>query len=247
MTVPVADYYARTIRSPEYRAARSRKAALIQAMCGRQLEEARHVVDLGAGTGLVKSALEKIARRPIIGIEIDRAFIEEPSRMAIGDLLALPIRDRAVDFAIANHVYEHVADLDRFFAEVRRALAPGGSVYVTAGNRFALMEPHYRIPTLSWWPRPVATALLRLTGRGRRYAEIRFRTWRGIVAAARRQGLALDDRTDDVLGTQLAYYASRPGRAVARVALAMPSALRRPLLRWVSPQWFFVMHRPDEP
>lgn len=246
MTTPIADYYERVVRSGAYRAARRPKAELIYALCGRRLRDARHVIDLGAGTGLVKSALEELARRPIVGIEIDRAFVEEPARMAIGDLLALPIRDRVVDLAIANHVYEHVDDLDRFFAEVHRALAPGGRAYMTAGNRFALLEPHYRIPTLSWWPRPVATTLLRLTGRGRRYAGIRFRTWHGIQAAARRQGLLLDDMTDDVLVTQLDRYQSRTGRAAGRAVLTVPLGIRRRLLRWVSPQWFFLARRQDE-
>ncbi|MFN2419921.1 MAG: methyltransferase domain-containing protein [Gemmatimonadota bacterium] len=240
------DYYMVRLRSPAYRAARARKAALIYALCARPLAEARHVVDLGSGTGLVKSALEALTGRPIVGIEIDRVFLEEPSRTAVGDLLALPIRDRTIDFAIANHVYEHVADLDRFFAEVRRALAPGGRVYLTAGNRFALVEPHYRIPTLSWWPSRVATRLLRVTGRGKRYAGIRFRTWRGIVAAARRQRLALDDLTDPVLRGEIDRYESRPGRAAGRLALRVPERVRRPLLRWLSPQWFFLARRDDE-
>jgi len=242
----VSDYYARRLGSPQYRAARARKAALIHAVCEERLAAAGHVVDLGAGTGLVKSALEALAGRPIVGIELDRAFVEDPSRMAIADLLALPVRDRSIDLAIANHVYEHVADLDRFFGQVRRALAPGGRMYLTAGSRFALMEPHYRIPTLSWWPRPVATGLLRLSGRGHRYEGIRFRAWRGIVASARLQGLELEDLTDRVLVTQTARYESRAGRALGRAARMMPGGVRRRLLRWLSPQWFFLARRDDE-
>lgn len=237
------DYYERRLASPAYRAARTRRAGLIHAVCERWLVEARHVVDLGAGTGLVKSALEDLTGRPIAGIEIDRIFVEEPTRIAVGDLLELPIRDGAIDFAIANHVYEHVADLDRFFAEVRRALAPGGRVYLTAGNRFALVEPHYGIPTLSWWPPRVANALLRLSGRGERYRGIRFRTWRAIVAAARRQGLVLDDLTDEVLTSQLERYESRIGRAGGRLALLVPGSARRRALRWLAPQWFFLARR----
>ena len=119
-------------------------------------------------------------------------------------------------------------------------------MYLTAGSRFALMEPHYRIPTLSWWPRPLATGLLRLSGRGRRYEGIRFRAWRGIVASARLQGLELEDLTDRVLVTQTARYESRAGRALGRAARMMPGGVRRRLLRWLSPQWFFLARRDDE-
>jgi SAM-dependent methyltransferase len=181
-----------------------------------------------------------------VGFEIDRAFIEQPARMAIADLLDLPVGDRTIDFAIANHVYEHVADLDRFFAEVRRALASGGRMYLTAGSRFAPIEPHYRIPTLSWWPRPLATRLLRITGRGERYAGIRFRSWHGIARAARRQGLILEDLTGSVLATHVGRYESVLGRAVGRAARLVPGPVRGQLLRFLSPQWFFLARRDDE-
>ncbi|MGH7571130.1 MAG: class I SAM-dependent methyltransferase [Gemmatimonadota bacterium] len=237
--------YVRHLASERYRASRARKAELIAAVCGRHLRTARTVVDLGAGTGLVRSALERIAERPIIGFEIDRAFIEDPARMAVADLLRLPVRDASIDFGIANHVYEHVADLERFFAEVKRTLAPGGRVYMTAGSRFAPIEPHYRIPTLSWWPEPVATRILRWSGRGERYDDIRFTTWRPLTETARAEGLELEDLTDRILVDHLARYESRLGRSVGGVVRKVPGGLRRRLLRTLSPQWFFLVRHGD--
>ena len=198
-------------------------------------------MDLGAGTGLVRAALERLSGRPVLGFEIDRAFIEDPSRLAVADLLRLPVRDAAIDFGIANHVYEHVADLDQFFVELKRTLAPDGRVYLTAGSRFALIEPHYWIPTLSWWPEPVASRLLRWSGRGERYDDIRFTTRRRLVRAAARAGLELDDLTDRVLRDHLDRYESRIGRTAGRVARAVPAAIRRRCLNVLSPQWFFLV------
>lgn len=233
--------YVRHLASEEYRASRARKAELIATLCGQSLRTARTVVDLGAGTGLVRKALERIAGRPIIGFEIDRPFIEDPARMAVADLLRLPVRDASIDFGIANHVYEHVADLERFFAELKRTLAPGGQVYMTAGSRLAPIEPHYRIPTLSWWPEPVATRILRWSGRGERYDDIRFTTWRPLVETARAEGLALEDLTDQVLVDHLDRYESRSGRWIGSVVRRIPVGLRRRLLRTLSPQWFFLV------
>ena len=240
-TAARTDRYARHLASVAYRASRKRKAELIAAVCGEPLRTAQAVVDLGAGTGLVRSALERIVGRTIVGFEIDRAFIEKPARMAVADLLCLPVRDGSIDFGIANHVYEHVADLERFFAELKRALAPAGRVYLTAGNRFALIEPHYRIPTLSWWPEPVATRVLRWTRRGERYDDIRFTTHRSLVETARRQGLRMEDLTDHVLGRHLDRYESPLGRSMGRLATRVPGRLRRSLLRAFSPQWFFLI------
>ncbi|MFN2384405.1 MAG: class I SAM-dependent methyltransferase [Gemmatimonadota bacterium] len=240
MTGP-ASYYVRHLSSPAYRASRARRAALIHAVCAQYLASARHVADLGAGTGLIRRELERLAGRSIVGFEIDPAFLEERDRMAIADLENLPVRGGALDFGIANHVYEHVEHLDRFFAEMARALAPAGRIYLTAGSRFALIEPHYRLPTLSWWPRPVATRLVRWSGRGEHYDDIRFTTHRRLSAAARRSGLVLEDVTDRVLTAEIARYEGAAGRLVGRAARVLPARLRRGLLRWASPQWFFFV------
>ncbi|HEY7472725.1 MAG TPA: class I SAM-dependent methyltransferase [Gemmatimonadota bacterium] len=239
-----ASFYLRHVRSPEYRASRARKAELVYAMCAEHLATAGHVVDLGAGTGIMTRALETLSGRSIVGFELDRSFMQETERMAVADLEALPVADGAIDFGIANHVYEHVASLDRFFAELARALAAGGRVYLTAGNRYAPIEPHYRIPTLSWWPRPVADRLLRWSGRGESYDDIRFTTHAKLRRAAARHGLELEDVTDEALATQLDRYDSLPGRLAGRAARLLPGAVRRRLLDLGSPQWFFfVGHR----
>lgn len=234
-------FYVRYVTGPEYRASRARKAELVYAMCAEHLAAAGRVVDLGAGTGIITRALEVLSGRPIVGFEIDRSFMQETARMAVADLEALPVADDAIDFGIANHVYEHVASLDRFFAELARALAPGGRVYLTAGNRFALVEPHYRIPTLSWWPRPVADRLLRWSGRGELYDDVRFTTHSRLRRAAARHGLTLEDVTDEALSTQLDRYDSGPGRLAGRVSRVLPGPVRRLLLDLASPQWFFFV------
>lgn len=237
-------FYARHVTSPEYRASRWRKAELVYAMCAEHLAAASRAVDLGAGTGIITRALEALSGRPIVGFEIDRSFMEETARMAVADLEALPVGDGAIDFGIANHVYEHVASLDRFFSEIARALAPTGRIYLTAGNRYAPVEPHYRIPTLSWWPRPIADRLLRWSGRGESYDDIHFATHARLRRAAARHGLELEDVTDQALATQLDRYDSGLGRAAGRAARLLPGPIRRRLLDLASPQWFFfVRHR----
>ncbi len=235
------DYYTRWLADPEYRASRRQKADLIHAICESWLASAHTVVDLGAGTGLIRKRLEELTGRPIIGFEIDFAFVEDPERMAIADLERLPLRAGTVAFGIANHVYEHVRDLDAFFAELARVLTRNGRVYMTAGNRYAIMEPHYRVPTLAWWRESVATRILRWSGRGERYADIKFTTHRRLAAAANRQGLVIDDLTDRVLMTEIDRYGSRPGRLVGRIARAFPTAPRRRVLELLSPQWFFLV------
>lgn len=52
--------------------------------------------------------------------------LESPLAMTRMDLLALPCRDRTFDAVICSHVLEHVADVRRALAEIRRVLVPGG-------------------------------------------------------------------------------------------------------------------------
>ena len=78
----------------------------------------------------------------------------------------LPFPDESFDIVISNHVIEHVGDqsaqLDHL-SEIRRVLRRGGLGYLAVPNRWALVEPHYRLAFLSWLPRRIADAYLRAT------------------------------------------------------------------------------------
>ncbi len=243
MTERTADRYEAFVRSPEYRSERPEKAGVIAHLCRSELEGAGRIVDLGAGTGIIKHELEAMFDKPIAGFDLDRGFIEDSRRMSVADVQRLPLADGSVDFAIANHLYEHVADQAALFREMARVLAPDGAAYLSAGNRLAVMEPHYRLPFLSWLPRGLAATYVRVSGRGHGYEGIRFLTWGRLAALLREAGLEFEDRTeralDDLLGTRRGAGA----RAAWRALKALPAGLRRPVLRWLSPQWFLVLRR----
>ena len=50
----------------------------------------------------------------------------------VADCRDLPFRDASFDGVLSTQVLEHVDDLDRLFAEVRRVLRPGGAFVFTA-------------------------------------------------------------------------------------------------------------------
>ena len=63
---------------------------------------------------------------------------------------------------VLNHIYEHVVDPDAVLREIRRVLAPDGVVYLGLANRLGVVEPHYRLPFLSWLPHgPLADRYVR--------------------------------------------------------------------------------------
>jgi ubiquinone/menaquinone biosynthesis C-methylase UbiE len=89
----------------------------------------------------------------------------------IGDAMQLPCGDNIFDIVVCNHVYEHVPDSHSLMEEVYRVLKPGGFCYFAAGNKFSVIEGHYKLPFLSWLPKPVANKYLQIFRRGTIYYE----------------------------------------------------------------------------
>ncbi len=79
--------------------------------------------------------------------------------------VALPFADASFDVVISNHVIEHVGDVEAqesHLSEIRRVMKSDGVGYLAVPNRWMLIEPHYRLVFLSWWPRGWRTPYLRL-------------------------------------------------------------------------------------
>lgn len=242
-----SDRYERFTASGEYRASRNRKAKVIAHICTPYLTGEATVVDLGAGTGIVRKVLEVISGNKIIGIEMDGSFIVERERMVRGDVLRLPLASESIDFAMLNHLYEHVSDPGLLFEETYRILRPGGRAYVTAGSRLAILEPHYRLPFLSWLPRGSASAYLRMTRKGRSYDDIRFLTYRPLTRLMRAAGFIVNDVTESAIDDLIQSTWGDPWAALWGGVRKIPPGARRSLLRVASPQWFFFLERPTRP
>jgi len=240
-----ADRYGALVTSDQYRKSRQAKAEVIWHLCGSHLRRAGHAADLGAGTGLIRAALEDRMDKPLYGFEIDTSFVEVRDRMVAADVEQLPVSDGALDFVLMNHLYEHVSNPAELFREAFRVLAPGGSAYVTAGSRLAVMEPHYRLPFLSWLPRSAASAYLRLSGRGRTYEGIRFLTYGALSRMMEEAGFTVHDITERAIDELLERTWGEPWTGLWARAGRLSAGARGRLLSMASPQWFFMLHKPD--
>lgn len=238
------DYYEAFLASREYRESRLRKAAVLDAVVGREIRAAAVVGDLGSGTGLLKRELEKLSGQPVLGFEVDPRVVIERGRTCVADGTRLPVANACFDFLIVNHIYEHVKEPRELFAEVARVLKPGACAYVTAGSRWAFLEPHYRLPLLSWLPRGMADRYVRWTGRARSYRGIRFLGYRSLQRAMGVPGLRISDITERAIRSVLSGGGGGRWQAVWRVLTILPGGLRRGILR-CGPQWFFLLTRRD--
>lgn len=241
------DRYERFTATDAYRAGRLRKARVIAHLCAPYLTGSARAVDLGAGTGIIRKALEVESGNSIYGLEIDDGFIVERERMVRGDVLRSPFASESLDFAMLNHLYEHVPDAGELFSETYRILKPGGYAYVTAGSRRAIMEPHYRLPFLSWLPKAPAGAYLRLTGRGQAYDDIRFLTYKPLTRLMRSAGFIVHDVTERAIDDLIRVAWGERWDGVWGALRRVPAGVRQSLLRTGSPQWFFFLERPMRP
>jgi SAM-dependent methyltransferase len=204
-------------------------ASVLEHFLGRDSLAGLRLLDIGCSGGIVASELYKRGAT-VIGADIDvpglakaQARYGDSISFLCSDAEQLPIGTGTVDVVVLNHIYEHVVDPAALAAEVARVLAPSGVAYLGLGNRLGVMEPHYRLPLLSWLPRPLAHRYVRALGRAGNYHE-RFLTRRGL----RRLFGALDlwDYTLPVLAAPQRFGADAEvprlvSRSPARVLSAM--------------------------
>ena len=195
-------------------ARRRRKArkivAVLRHFFGREDLAGLVALDVGCSTGFTADVLSSAGCR-VLGLDIDvpglshaRSRFGEHVDFLCGDGAALPLPDGSVDIVICNQVYEHIVDPDGMSREISRVLAPGGAAFFGLGNKYQVIEPHYRLPFLSWVPERVADRYVAASGRAGHYYE-RFRTRRQLVEMLR--PLTLWDYTYSILADRDAFDA----------------------------------------
>lgn len=135
-------------------------------------------LDIGCSSGIITSLLGNHFQMSI-GMDIDQEAIEYAQnhsssprvQFLIADSMALPFHNNSMDVIVCNHIYEHVPQAKQMMDEVYRVLKEDGLCYFSAGNKYMIIEGHYRLPFLSWLPKPFAHLYLNLAGKGEFYYE----------------------------------------------------------------------------
>jgi ubiquinone/menaquinone biosynthesis C-methylase UbiE len=172
-------------------AKRRRKAAklisVLEHFLGRPDLAGLTVVDVGCSAGFIADELAAAGARRTIGVDIDVPGLRTAHDRfggRVGFVCAdgerLPFADDSIDVLVLNHIYEHVLDADAVVAELHRVLSPRGALYLGLGNKYGVVEPHYKLPFLSYLPERAADRYVQVTGRADRYHE-RFRSRRGLA------------------------------------------------------------------
>ena len=162
---------------PSRRAKAAKMTAVIEHFLGREDLNGLQVADIGCSGGIIADEMRS-SGACVIGLDIDVSGLRRAQTRFGGDVdfvcassERMPFADSSMDVMLCNHVYEHVVSQTSLFAELRRVVKPSGVIYLGLGNRFGVIEPHYRLPFLSWLPRRLAHVYVRLAGRADSYHE----------------------------------------------------------------------------
>jgi ubiquinone/menaquinone biosynthesis C-methylase UbiE len=150
---------------------RARRALVADLLAG-EVATGATVIDVGCGTGDNLAALDAVAGRTVVGVELSEYAVRHAPRGAGGGVRAgvaraehLPFPAACADLVTSMDVIEHLDD-DAALAEYRRVVRPGGRVLLT-------------VPAYQWlWSDHDTWAAHR-----RRYSR------RTLVAAVARSGL----------------------------------------------------------
>jgi ubiquinone/menaquinone biosynthesis C-methylase UbiE len=163
----------------EHRRTKARKIlSVVYHFLGRTDLSGLTVADVGCSAGFIADELARAGAAHTYGFDIDEPGLAK-ARERFGDTVdfvlapgeSLPLPDESLDVAVFNHIYEHVVDPEAVLAEIRRVLKPEGVLYLGLANKYQPMEPHYRLPLLSWLPQGAADRYIRAFKKSDAYYE----------------------------------------------------------------------------
>lgn len=226
---------------------RSRKARKIERLLGLSSHETRlRLLEVGAGSGGISHyfATHTSERFEVDAVDVyDNRQSKEGYRFTLVEGTKLPFADAAFDVVLSNHVIEHVGDDDAqnlHLAEIRRVMREDGIGYLAMPSRWALIEPHYRLALLSWWPESWRSGWLRVWGKGNFY-DCRPLSCRDIEARLSRVGFQFEQLHADAL--RATFDIEHPDAPLWRCLLKhVPDAVWR-MARSAFPTLIYRLHK----
>ncbi len=143
---------------------RKKAAKIISILKSRVDLAACDLLDVGTGSGhIIALIAPECQNATSINLE-DERVVKEGYRFVKVDDVRIPFADESFDVVISNQVIEHIPPQSEHLREIHRVLKKGGVAYLATPSRFTLIEPHFKLPFLSWLPKSAANAYARLFG-----------------------------------------------------------------------------------
>ena len=106
-----------------------------------QFCDKKEVLDVASGEGYGSALLGKVAQK-VLGVDLSPEAVTRASRnyrservsFTVCDYAAMPLADASMDVVVSFETLEHVADLQKFFCEIKRILRSDGLLVISTPN-----------------------------------------------------------------------------------------------------------------
>lgn len=160
----------------------------------------KKVLDVGFGSGGIAIAFNR-AGAVVFGVDIDQELKNIAERnIAANNALAelkiyngteLPYSDNSFDYLTCFSVLEHVSFPEKLLNEMLRVLKPGGRILLSLPNKYYPKETHTLAYFVSYMPRKMANAYLKLLKRSPlEYDNLHFYSYFGILKMLKKTNYA---------------------------------------------------------
>jgi len=128
------------------------------------------ILEIGAGSGLISYEITKYSQK-VISLDIQYKSVQKMQARArnqinffISNGKELQFKSNSFDIVICNQVIEHIRKQyhQKFIEESYRVLKPNGIFYIATPNKLWPIEPHTKIPLLSFLPKIMADKYMKL-------------------------------------------------------------------------------------
>jgi ubiquinone/menaquinone biosynthesis C-methylase UbiE len=218
-------------RSLDVESRRAKAAKIATLVERRRTLAGADVLEIGTGGGIIASLLAERAgdAGTVWSVDVDDLrTVTHGYQFRLVEGVELPFDDDRFDVVVSNHTIEHVGGPDAqlvHLREIARVLRPGGVGYLASPTRWALVEPHFKVPLLSWLPPGARSGALRLSRRGAVY-DISPRTRPELLRLVEQAGLRATDVTVDALRVTAEIEAGAASRAAAALPGGVLTAAR---------------------
>lgn len=144
------------------------------------------LLDCGCGIGLSLYYLSQYFEKSF-GVETDKKSLEIAkkqfnklkckAKLKLYDGEKLPFPDNYFDIVTSMEVWEHAQNPQTMLEEIKRVLKPDGILHITTANKLWPIEPHYKLPFLSYLPYFLADPYVRFSKRAEYYHDIHLPTY----------------------------------------------------------------------
>lgn len=161
----------------------------------------------------------------------------------IMDCQSMEFNDATFDVVLFSHVYQYLNNKSATLAEISRIMTGDGVCFFTTANRFALLEPHYRLAMLGYLPRPLAHRYLNLRRPDFRRYDISSSSYRSLKMTLAHY-FTVTDLTVELIRQHKHYnFSDLPAvRQIARV----PVFILQILNYTIFPSWVMLLRKPQE-